>query len=659
MSKLQLPKNSPAKAPPSPAKSPKSKDFLKEIQHLNQTLHSRKQGLEARQLELTQEIQLWTNLLAVPEVLLARLVKEKGCKSNLGEALGRERKEVGELGKCLKQMKEVRRDLSGESRKRQKKEEEKKQEVKVQMSGGNGMQPYMLPNGYRGPETMGNGYMGMGYANGYNRDVFNQKMQNPELPFQNIQNPETNTKLGDEDLVQLNESKGLVKTEKDNPSELDTGKMREDSIFACSQVKQESDDDLFADYQNDTKMESEDDIFGDHNSQPEATSEALDGKDKEIPGIISGSQQTDYNEDFDLLDDFETKKSQNLYDSNSSGMDNASLYPQGPPGGTLFPQQPPPMCDQFMGGHNYMMPHSSPYDMPPGAPFMNYNFIKSEGNMFKTEGNYMMGNQGLKQDSFGGMPYIKQEVPPQKPHKTKGKRNKYKMIPTEMKRKAVKLAHSKGAKFASSFYKVASKSLKRWMKVGCERKKGGGRKTKDPKMEKELYAWYLNKKHQGIPVTAKMVKDKAIDLKNCDDFIASKGWLDKFKIRFNLEISKETNRDGYKRSAKNAEAAIRKRGKSTLPPKLISADQSSKSEDFDSKSSAQKSSYQDEFLDTEGDKISQEQNKIHVQPEKKAWGHKRSASHKNRFDEASFPDGRGTGIGSLFPPSDNEGPFDI
>jgi hypothetical protein len=28
------------------------------------------------------------------------------------------------------------------------------------------------------------------------------------------------------------------------------------------------------------------------------------------------------------------------------------------------------------------------------------------------------------------------------------------------------------------------------MKVGYLRKKGGGRKTKDPQMEKELYSWY-------------------------------------------------------------------------------------------------------------------------------------------------------------------------
>ena len=48
------------------------------------------------------------------------------------------------------------------------------------------------------------------------------------------------------------------------------------------------------------------------------------------------------------------------------------------------------------------------------------------------------------------------------------------------------------------------------MKVGCERKKGGGRKTKDPEMEKHLYRWYLTKRDAADPVTAKMIKEKAI-----------------------------------------------------------------------------------------------------------------------------------------------------
>ena len=77
------------------------------------------------------------------------------------------------------------------------------------------------------------------------------------------------------------------------------------------------------------------------------------------------------------------------------------------------------------------------------------------------------------------------------------------------------------------------------MKVGCERKKGGGRKTKDPEMEKLLFRWYSHKKANDEPVTAKMIKEKAIELTTCQDFIASKGWLDKFKIRYRLDIAKE------------------------------------------------------------------------------------------------------------------------
>jgi hypothetical protein len=37
-----------------------------------------------------------------------------------------------------------------------------------------------------------------------------------------------------------------------------------------------------------------------------------------------------------------------------------------------------------------------------------------------------------------------------------------------------------------------------------------------------------------------MIKERAIKLTTCKDFIASKGWLDKFKIRYKLDISKES-----------------------------------------------------------------------------------------------------------------------
>ena len=184
--------------------------------------------------------------------------------------------------------------------------------------------------------------------------------------------------------------------------------------------------------------------------------------------------------------------------------------------------------DQIYGGH------------------MNYPFIKTDNEM---ESYMHMQPRGIDPNSYyKHHKNIKSEMCGPKHHKEKSankgrKRSKYKMLPTDLKHSAVELAQKKGPKYAATFYSVPLKSLKRWMKVGCERKKGGGRKTKDPIMEKNLYNWYRDKKNRGDIITAKMIKEKAIELTNCSDFIASKGWLDKFKVRFNLEISKESCKD--------------------------------------------------------------------------------------------------------------------
>ena len=58
-------------------------------------------------------------------------------------------------------------------------------------------------------------------------------------------------------------------------------------------------------------------------------------------------------------------------------------------------------------------------------------------------------------------------------------------------------------------------------------------------MEMDLYQWYQQQTNLGIPVTKNMIVEKAKELSNCDDFIASKGWFDKYKVRFNLKIFKE------------------------------------------------------------------------------------------------------------------------
>ena len=55
-------------------------------------------------------------------------------------------------------------------------------------------------------------------------------------------------------------------------------------------------------------------------------------------------------------------------------------------------------------------------------------------------------------------------------------------------------------------------------------------------MEKDLYFWILEQRELGIRVTKRMVKDKAMAISNVQEFIASKGWLDKFKARYDVEF---------------------------------------------------------------------------------------------------------------------------
>jgi hypothetical protein len=70
---------------------------------------------------------------------------------------------------------------------------------------------------------------------------------------------------------------------------------------------------------------------------------------------------------------------------------------------------------------------------------------------------------------------------------------------------------------------------------------GGGRKIRDPEMEKNLYEWYIETHlTRKLPVTSKMIKAKALELTKLGDFNASKGWLEKIKKKYNLHISRST-----------------------------------------------------------------------------------------------------------------------
>jgi hypothetical protein len=58
-------------------------------------------------------------------------------------------------------------------------------------------------------------------------------------------------------------------------------------------------------------------------------------------------------------------------------------------------------------------------------------------------------------------------------------------------------------------------------------------------METRLYEWYYDHHVlKKLPVTSKMIKNKALELTKFSDFIASKGWLEKIKKKYKLEISR-------------------------------------------------------------------------------------------------------------------------
>ena len=47
-------------------------------------------------------------------------------------------------------------------------------------------------------------------------------------------------------------------------------------------------------------------------------------------------------------------------------------------------------------------------------------------------------------------------------------------------------------------------------------------------MENKLVEWYKEEISGGANVSAKMIRDKAVEISGDKDFIASKGWLEKF-----------------------------------------------------------------------------------------------------------------------------------
>ncbi|XP_045464241.1 jerky protein homolog-like [Harmonia axyridis] len=70
------------------------------------------------------------------------------------------------------------------------------------------------------------------------------------------------------------------------------------------------------------------------------------------------------------------------------------------------------------------------------------------------------------------------------------------------------------------------------------------RRPENPKMERKLYKWFLNQRKHNVPVTGDMIKHMASKLheefKETNNFNASDGWLQRFKIRHGVRFLKIT-----------------------------------------------------------------------------------------------------------------------
>lgn len=61
---------------------------------------------------------------------------------------------------------------------------------------------------------------------------------------------------------------------------------------------------------------------------------------------------------------------------------------------------------------------------------------------------------------------------------------------------------------------------------------GKGRKALDPAMEFNISVWILRKIWDQVPLTQKVIRQKAATMKTQDkSFNGSKGWLEKFFLR--------------------------------------------------------------------------------------------------------------------------------
>lgn len=116
----------------------------------------------------------------------------------------------------------------------------------------------------------------------------------------------------------------------------------------------------------------------------------------------------------------------------------------------------------------------------------------------------------------------------------KQRNSKYKILDEETKKNIIRDAKVMRTSEVSEKYGISSRNINRWKKIGILRKKGSGRKFKDPSLESRMMIWYNFQDKEKI--TAKQFKEKALELSNNESFRASTGWLTNIKKKYKIKF---------------------------------------------------------------------------------------------------------------------------
>ena len=113
---------------------------------------------------------------------------------------------------------------------------------------------------------------------------------------------------------------------------------------------------------------------------------------------------------------------------------------------------------------------------------------------------------------------------------------KYNILTEELKKKLLFDAKYMKTIDVAKKYGISTRNINRWKKKGIKRKRGSGRKYKDPELEKKIIIWYNFQDKKNV--SAKIFRDKALELSSYKSFRASSGWLTIMKKKYKIKFKK-------------------------------------------------------------------------------------------------------------------------